>query len=535
MYLVTAQQMQNIDKTTIESFGIPGAVLMENAGRGAFEMLMKTFPDIPSRRVCVLAGSGNNGGDGFVIARYLLEKGIDTTTFILCEKKRVTGDAALNLGLLEKLIAAGHGNSREICLEITTPEIFHAMKSKMACHDIFIDAILGTGLKSIVRGIYKDVIDMVNSLGTRVFGVDIPSGLNADTGKPMGTCIRASATATFAFAKIGHMLHPGKDMCGKLEIVDIGIPGFIAEDEGIKTRLMDKGMIGPLFRPRNADAHKGTFGHLLVIAGSAGKTGAAALACNSAMACGTGLVTLGVPGSINPAMEPQVTETMTLPLAESLRFPGTLSPSSLGEIIHTAQGKSALAIGPGLGLTPDTIKLVRDLVTHEAIEDIPLIIDADALNALSNAGPGILKGRRGTVIITPHPGEMARLTGRTPGEIQARRMDLARDFAYEFQVTVVLKGAGTIVALPDKKVYICPAGNPGMASGGMGDTLTGMVAGFAAQGFSMEDACVAGVYLHGLAGDMLAKTRGNFGFTASNLIGIIPETIYGCINNLIIQ
>ena len=579
MYLVTAKQMQNIDKTTIESFGIPGQVLMENAGRGAFEMLLRLFPDIADFRVCILAGRGNNGGDAFVIARYLVEKGIRTTTFVLSSKAKISGDAGANLLLLEKISIGkneekGEQEGKEkkkknLIIEIPDMETYHQMRNRMVHHDLFIDGILGTGLNSNVRNFYKEVIDTVNGLKKPVFSIDIPSGLNADTGQPMGTCISAAATATFAFAKVGHMLQPGKRLTGALEIIDIGIPGFIAEKEilekGIVEKdivekditeketplisLIDKEMISPLFPIRPFDSHKGTYGHLMVVAGSIGKTGAAALACNAAMACGTGLVTLGIPESINTIMEPQVTETMTLPLPDNPSVQGTLSASAMDIIKNNTRdnaqnnardnvknngrdntknngrNKSALALGPGLGLTPDTIKLVQAMITHPSFTDLPMIIDADALNALAEES-WILKKRKAPTILTPHPGEMARLTGKTTAEIQENRIKSAQQFAEAFNVIVVLKGAGTVVALPDNSTYLCPTGNPGMASGGMGDVLTGMIAGFMAQGFTAQHAALAGVYIHGLCGDILAATRGKFGFSASDIIKIIPETIH---------
>lgn len=565
MYLVTAKQMQNIDKTTIESFGIPGQVLMENAGRGAFEMLLRLFPDIASLRVSILAGRGNNGGDAFVIARYLMDKGVHTTTFIFCPKRKISGDAKANLLLLEKISAATDLNANKLSrhckggqsdslspfsenmkhhgslrkkngakdknqiIEVPDVETFHKVKNQMVHHDLFIDGILGTGINSDVRTFYKEVINTVNGVGKPVFSIDIPSGLNADTGEAMGTCINATATATFGFAKVGHVLHPGKVLTGDLKVIDIGIPGFIAAKKKPLIHLMDKEMIPAMFPNRLFDSHKGDYGHLMAVAGSIGKTGAAALACNSAMACGTGLVTLGIPESVNLAMEPQVTESMTLPLPDNPSLQGTLAASALERIQECAAGKSAMAVGPGLGLTPDTVELVQAMMVHTCLADLPMVIDADAINALVQDS-SILKKRKAPSILTPHPGEMARLTDRTVAEIQENRIKSAQQVAEAFNVIVVLKGALTVVALPDNRIYLCPTGNPGMASGGMGDVLTGMIAGFAAQGFTAQNAAVAGTYIHGLCGDILAKTRGKFGFTASDIIKIIPETIH---NNIL--
>ncbi|MBF0468050.1 MAG: NAD(P)H-hydrate dehydratase [Desulfamplus sp.] len=547
MYLVTAKQMRAIDKAAIESFGIPGQILMENAGRGAVDMLLEIFPEIRSRRVCILAGRGNNGGDAFVMARYLMEKEIEVNTFLLSSREKVTGDAKANLALLDNIVAANKKGSipisgqadskgvvtikenllqkeiiRDSVFEIPDLKTFRKYRNIISSHHIFVDGILGTGLNSDVRGFLKEVIETVNSLSKPVFSIDIPSGLNADNGQPMGISIKATATATFGFAKTGHLLYPGKELSGTLEIIDIGIPGFIARKENPSTHLIEQPMIKRMFRPREPQSHKGTYGHLLVVAGSTGKTGAAALAANAAMACGTGLVTLAVPESINSTIEPQVTEPMTFPLPESNK--GHISHSALNILLkELVADKKVIAAGPGLGTDESTIKLVHGMVEEIAL---PMILDADALNAIA-MNPYILKSRKAPTIVTPHPGEMARLTGKSTSEVQRNRIETATHFAVEFNATVVLKGASTLIALPDGTVHICPTGNPGMASGGMGDVLTGMIAGLAAQGFNEYQAAIAGVYIHGLCGDILAHKRGASGFVASDIIRIIPETIHG--------
>jgi len=536
MYLVTAKQMQTIDKSTIESFGIPGQVLMENAGRGAVDMLLKTFPEIRSSRVSVLAGRGNNGGDAFVMARYLIEKGIETNTFLLSSREKVTGDARANLILLEKLIsensnrsplvAKGHASSKDTLksalIEIPDLKSFRKHRSTIVNHHLFIDGILGTGLNSDVRGFFKEVIETLNALSKPIFSIDIPSGLNADSGQPMGVSIRAEATATFGFAKTGHMLYPGKGLTGTLEVIDIGIPGFIARNEDLSVHLMEHHLIQSMFRPREAQSHKGTYGHLLLVAGSTGKTGAAALAANAAMACGTGLVTLAIPESINSIMETKVTEPMTVLLPESKR--GHISHTALNIILkELVADKKVVAAGPGLGMDESTIKLVHGMVEEITL---PMVLDADALNAIA-VNPYILKNRKAATVVTPHPGEMARMAGKTTAQVEKNRVETATQFASEFNVIVVLKGASTLIALPDGTLHICPTGNPGMASGGMGDVLTGMVAGLIAQNFEPSEAAMAAVYIHGLCGDILAQKRGAFGFVASDMVQIIPETIHG--------
>lgn len=516
MYLVTAAQMQAMDSYTINEFGIPGLVLMENAGRGAFDMLMETFDPDESTRVAVVTGRGNNGGDGWVIARYLMENNIPITVFLLSDRERVAGDAQTNMVLVEKLLPH-HPDARIV--EIPDADTLNRSRSDLVHHDLFVDAIFGTGLNSDVRGFFRDVIQWINDTGKPVFSVDIPSGLNSDSGAACGIAVRAAATATFAFAKAGHILHPGNDHTGDLQVIDIGIPGFAAQDQNLTLQLLENDDIIPLFPPREFNSHKGSYGHLLILAGSTGKTGAAALCANAAARCGTGLVTLGVPGSANTSLEAMVVEPMTVPLAET--GSGTLSVAGLKDILDLMDGKQALGIGPGIGTDPDTCRLVRRLVAESTI---PMVIDADGLNCLA-LSPDILKSGQAPLVLTPHPGEMARLSGLTTREIQADRLGVATQFAREFQVILVLKGAQTVIALPDRRAFVCPTGNPGMATGGMGDVLTGMIAGLAAQGYTAEEAALAGVFIHGLCGDVLAREFGGFGFLASDMVDAIPQTI----------
>lgn len=517
MLLVTANEMQEMDQKTIHSFGIPGQVLMENAGRGAVRVLLSKINSKDTQKIAVLAGRGNNGGDGFVMARYLLEKGCRITVFLLAPKEAVKGDAKVNMQLFEKLCDRSSDAS---LVEIRDETEFKTNRSRLLHHDLFVDAVLGTGLNSDLRGLIKEAVDLMNESAKPVFAVDIPSGLNADTGKPMGTAVKAFATATFAFAKAGHLLYPGNLHTGELSIVDIGIPKFIADEKNIQLSLIEQAEIAALFPPRAFDSHKGSFGHLLVIAGSTGKTGAPALCANAAMRCGTGLVTLGVAESLNPALEPLVLEPMTHPLPENEK--GFLSENCLKDILSLLKGKQALALGPGLGTRKGTARLVQKLVEQSPV---PLVLDADAVNCLAEH-PESLKKKSRPAILTPHPGEMARLCRLSTPDVQADRIGLARKFASEWDVILILKGARTVIALPDGKAFINPTGNPGMASGGMGDVLTGMVSGFLAQGFSPEAASLAGVYIHGLCADVLSKQKGAFGFLARDMIKAIPETIF---------
>jgi NAD(P)H-hydrate epimerase len=511
MYLVTAAEMQAIDRQTIDTFGLSGRILMENAGRGATRHLLRHFADLKSKRVGIIAGSGNNGGDGFVISRYLSQKGIDVSVYLLAESQRVKGDAAANLSLLKPL--------KVPVIEIPDEPAFSGHRSAMADLDVWVDAILGTGLKSEVKGYFQTVIDFINGLNKPVFAVDIPSGLNSDTGQPCGACIRASATATFAFAKAGHFIYPGAAFTGILEIVDIGIPPFIAETVAPKQYLITPELVRSCLSARPSDAHKGSTGHLLVVAGSPGKTGAAAMTSMSALRSGAGLVTLGIAASLNPVLECQMIEAMTAPLPASQS--GILGETAFDEISSLMSGKKCLAIGPGIGQAAETKRLVHRIIKTS---QIPVVVDADGINHLANHVQ-LLLSARAPIILTPHPGEMARLLNSNVHAVQQDRITCAREFAVEFHVHVVLKGARTVIAHPDGRVYLNPSGNAGMASGGMGDVLTGVIAGLLAQGLSPESATHAGVYLHGAAADHLADSIGPYGYLAGDVMNTIPAAI----------
>ncbi|MBU0995776.1 MAG: NAD(P)H-hydrate dehydratase [Proteobacteria bacterium] len=511
MELVTAEEMREMDQRTITSFGIPGVVLMENAGRGATRVLMEQFGDLENKKVGILAGSGNNGGDGFVIARYLFLKGVRPTVFLLTQKEKVKGDAALNLSLLAPL-------NIEVC-EVTDTAAFQEKKADMAHQHLYVDAILGTGLNSDVRGHYKDVIAFVNEQKKNVLSVDIPSGINSNTGQVCGISINADVTVTFAFAKPGHVVFPGAQYAGKIEIIDIGIPHHIRDDVKPNHFLITDQLVRKTFPVRAPETHKGHTGHLLIIAGSPGKTGAAALTSMAALRTGAGLVTLGCPKNLNPVLESLITEGMTYPLPETKN--GNLSELSFDAILNLMADKKCIAIGPGIGTDPSTKKLVRKLVEESRIT---MVIDADGLNCLSGH-VDILKTASIPVIMTPHPGEMARLMGTDVNTIQKNRIAIAREFASTYHVYLVLKGAKTIIAHPDGRVWINQTGNPGMASAGMGDVLTGMIAGLVAQGLSPEDAAVSAVYLHGKTSDTLSEEIGPVGYLASDIVKTIPEQI----------
>jgi NAD(P)H-hydrate epimerase len=404
-------------------------------------------------------------------------------------------------------------------VEVPDEAAWAAHRDRMRSAAVWIDAIFGTGLNAAVDGFYRKIIEFINQLDRPVFAIDIPSGLNADTGRPCGVCMHAKVTATFAFPKIGHVVFPGAEHTGRLEVVDIGIPPHIADRVGPRQFWVSAEDIRSGLPARPADAHKGRTGHLLVVAGSPGKTGAAALTATSALRVGAGLVTVGVARSLNPVMETLVLEAMTAPLPDSTN--GVLGPAAREPLLSLLQGKTGLAIGPGLGPAPETGELVRDLIRSSPA---PLVIDADGLNHLAGH-LDLLKGISAPAVLTPHPGEMARLLETTASTVQKDRMACARELAAACGVHVVLKGARTVIAHPDGRVYVNPTGNPGMASGGMGDVLTGAIAGLITQGVEPDCAARAAVYLHGAAGDSLARSRGPRGFLAGEVMDALPAEL----------
>ncbi|HEY7747013.1 MAG TPA: NAD(P)H-hydrate dehydratase, partial [Desulfuromonadales bacterium] len=460
--------------------------------------------------VLILAGKGNNGGDGYVIARHLLGRGWRVRTVVLTDEARVSGDAAINLRALQS--SAG-----ELAFAPDDGRLSRALRENRDTR-LVVDALFGTGLTSEVAGHYATAVDWVNAAGLPVLAVDIPSGIDATSGRILGRAVRADLTVTFALPKLGHALHPGADLCGDLEVVDIGIPAPLLNKARDRHLLVDAAAAHPLLPARPATGHKGTFGHLLVVAGSTGKAGAAAMTAEGGLRSGAGLVTVACPASVQAALAIKLTEAMTEPLAE---VDGALSLQALAALQQFSEGKSALALGPGLGQHEETFALVRRLLRESPL---PLVLDADGLNAVAEH-PALLRERPpGSTVLTPHPGEMARLTGKSVAEVEADRVDVARKFARRHRVVLVLKGARTVTALPDGRVRLNGSGNPGLASGGMGDVLTGLIGGLLAQGLSPADAAVLGVYLHGRAADRLQKIMGNAGMIAGDLLRELPAT-----------
>jgi len=407
-------------------------------------------------------------------------------------------------------------------ISVPSSKDYLKVKRDLEKFDILVDGIFGTGLDAEVRGYYREVIDHLNTLQRPIVAIDIPSGLDADTGKPLGTAIRASLTITFGLPKIGHLIPPGFDYVGKVKVIDIGIPKKLMEEEKIPICLLEKEEIQRwLSIPRLPDTHKGDYGHLLVIAGSVGKTGAAAMACQAALRMGAGLVTLAIPKSLNAIMEMKLTEVMTEPLPETPKQ--TLSLRAFSAIVRLCENKKAVIIGPGLGTFKETQSLVLKLIRTL---EIPIILDADGLTALATQ-PKTLPLKNRSLILTPHPGEMARLIRSTVKEVLEDRIGLSKNFSQAQHVHLILKGHPTLITTPKGEVFINPTGNPGMASGGTGDVLTGMIGGLVCQGFDLLSSLQIAVYLHGMAGDERVEEMGEKSLIATDLIEKIPALLKG--------
>ncbi len=518
MKAVNASQMQRLDREAIEDYGIAGLILMENAGTGVFEAIQRHYPSELKKGTLIVAGPGNNGGDGFVVARKLHQKGYPLEVWILSSREKFKGDALVNLKIIEKL---------DLTIRYILDEDVPSANKELNGFGLIIDAIFGTGLKRPVEGRFKAIIDAINEAQIATASVDIPSGLSADTGLPLGTAVKADLTITMALPKIGHILSPGAFYTGELEIVDIGIPVKAIKDADIKGELLDKDTIKELIKERPPWGHKGTFGHAVIVAGSRGKTGAAALAAHGALRAGSGLVTVASPkcaqDTISKIIPPEI---MTLWLSDAAQT-GEVSEKARDELMEFLEKKKSLVLGPGIGLSLASKELQKWLITECRL---PMVIDADALTTLSE-DLSILKEKKAPRVLTPHPGEMARLMGCSTSEVQENRLHMACSLSKDTDSIVVLKGARTIIAEPSGRFSVNPTGNSGMGQGGMGDTLSGIIGGLLAQGYAPYDAARIGVYVHGLCADILKKVKGPYGFTATEMCEILPtvwKQLVGC-------
>ena len=516
MRLATNELMREIDRITIEEVGIPGAVLMENAGRAIASAIEREFGGrLASRSALVVSGRGNNGGDGSVIARVLLDLGWRVRCLLLSRLEELKGDAALHFGVLKRLYP-------EAVLEAPDQEALEsALKAHEASHAaLVVDAILGTGIQRPVDGLTKAAIVSVNSLGRQVASVDIASGVNGSTGQVMGEAVRAKKTYAIGLMKLGQTLYPGAEYQGNLEVVGIGF------SETTYAKLIfpyllgcDQAFVGVLPK-RSADSHKGTYGHVLVVAGSRGKTGAAVMAATAAARVGAGLVTLAIPASEYSQAAARLLEVMQAPLEANGLGEFAATKANFRALEALLKGKQAVVFGPGVGVSEDTRKLAAFLFLHA---QAPVVVDADGLNLIAQ-DPSLLQGKRPPMLVlTPHPGEMARLTGQSTKAVQNDRVGTAEGYASRHGVFVVLKGARTITSCPEGPVWVNASGCPAMASGGTGDVLSGMLGGLLAQGLSPYEAVPFGVFAHGAAGERMAALKGTYGLLAGDLLGALPS------------
>jgi hydroxyethylthiazole kinase-like uncharacterized protein yjeF len=514
---VTPAEMAEIDKTAIEKESIPGLTLMERAGEHVAEAAREMLGSVGGPgggrdgtwRVAIWCGKGNNGGDGLVAARHLARAGLDVEVFLLGHPKELSGDAVVNFELLEKLDVKR--------IEVAEKEHVRNFTKVYPPYDLIIDAIFGTGFNGRVEGVFAEAIDAINSAGASVLSVDIPSGVAGDTGAVSVPAVRATKTVTFAYPKIGLVQYPGADQVGEMEVADIGIPPHIVKDVATSRVYVTTLEEAEALLPRRApDTHKRRCGSVLVVGGSPGLTGAAALAARAALRSGAGLVTLAVPEGVHDIFEVKLTEVMTRPLPQGKE--GAISLKAAGAIAELSEGFDVVAVGPGLSTGGEVGKVVMELVKTLKV---PLVLDADGLNAMIGQ-TALFAERQAPLILTPHPGEMARLAGKSTAQVQADRMGTARENAEKWSAVVVLKGAGTLVAAPGGTVKVNATGNPGMATAGMGDVLTGCIASFVGQGLGAFDAAVVGVYYHGHAADLVAQMDGMVGMLAGDVIRHLP-------------
>ncbi|MBC8205079.1 MAG: NAD(P)H-hydrate dehydratase [FCB group bacterium] len=546
--IFTAEEMHELDRRAIEGLKIPGLVLMETAARGVFRTALEILesmygPAVPlplglsnshngeddhecgnhhielpsrmiasGRRIAVFCGGGNNGGDGLAVARMLDSAGAEVEIILLANAEDYTGDAAKNLILATELGLNIIENAEEDTFDIL--EGTH----------LVIDALLGTGIKGAARGRIAEAIEDINDAPCPVLSIDIPSGVEGSSGRVEGPAVNAYATVTMAALKRGLVFSPGRELAGEVSIVDIGTPRKIVEEFKPYLFQLEPDDIINRLPVRAVDTHKGECGRVFIIAGSPGLTGAAAMSASACVKSGAGLVIVGCPKSLNPILEIKLTEAMTVPLPETAE--GAISKEALAEIQRRLEWANACAIGPGLGRSKETIEVVIEILEKLTL---PVVIDADGLFALAQRISNLKKLPEKT-ILTPHYGEFARLCGITVDEVKFQRVELLREKAVEWNTVIILKGAPTLIGDTNGNVYLVPTGNPGMAAGGVGDVLTGVVSSLLGQGLEPADAAVTGAYLHGLAGDLASGEQGFFGLSASDIIEYLPEAFkdFGC-------
>ncbi|MBW1705593.1 MAG: NAD(P)H-hydrate dehydratase [Deltaproteobacteria bacterium] len=500
MKVSRVSEMRNLDGTAIEKFGIKDELLMENAGQAVYFVILNEF-GIKDKKFVVFCGIGNNGGDGFVVARKIHSNGGDVSVYILGDPAKFKGAAGLNVDIVSALP-----------IEMKRLESAGSVRTAVLHADAVVDAIFGTGLARDVGGLYADVIELINESGKTVFSVDIPSGVHGDTGKVMGTAVNADYTVTFGLPKIGNILYPGYELCGRLYVTHISFPPSMYNAGSIKVEINHPSKL----RSRDKNGHKGAFGNVLFISGASGYFGAPYFAALSFLKAGGGYSRLAAPESITPFIANKGSEIVFLPQKETTS--GSISLENKAALLELSGKMDMVVLGPGLSLDRETRQLARELA--EAIEK-PLLIDGDGITALCE-DLEIIKQRKAETILTPHLGEMSRITEMSVSEIDLNKIDVLQRTAKDLNATIVLKGAHSLVGFPDERVFINMTGNSGMGTAGSGDVLTGTIAAMFCLGLSVQDAARKGAFIHGFAGDLAAEDEGEDGITAQDILDYLP-------------
>ncbi|GAB4241864.1 MAG: NAD(P)H-hydrate dehydratase [Acidobacteriota bacterium] len=516
MKLLTAEQMREVDRRTTEKADVPSALLMENAGFHLWHALACRVPDLAERRVAILCGKGNNGGDGMVLARQLHQRGVTPDVYLFAAAAELRGDAALNAAILRH---------RELpFFEVTTSAAWSELADHLESYDVIVDALLGTGLAKPLEGLYATVVEAVNRTTAFVLAVDIPTGIPSDSVTAPPLCVHADLTVTFTAPKIAHALNRNREAFGEIVVADIGTPASLLDREEYRLHWLELEDLRRWYPGRAASSHKGHYGHVAVVAGSRGKAGAVGLASYAALRAGSGLVTACVPAGVQDCVAGFHPEVMTEGLPDTSE--GTFSGEATKPLLTLLQAWDAAAVGPGLTTHPETRDFVRELV---AAAPVPLVLDADGLNAFAGCPERIRNESGQPIVITPHPGEFARLTGQAVSEILADPLGEASRFAVERGVWVVLKDFRAVVAAPDGRVFVSPFGDPGMATAGMGDVLTGILVSFLGRPGTAQlpehvtAAVCAGVLLHSRAGELAAAARTPESLVAGDVIAALEE------------
>lgn len=506
MYVVTPRQMREIDARAIKKYKVPGLTLMEKAGRALADQAGAMLGD--QRSVCVVCGKGNNGGDGLAAARLLKQEGCEVLVFLLGAVSNLKGDARTNARKLK--------TAKIRISEIRGGSGIAALRAGLKGSELAIDAIFGTGFQGPADKLAGQAIEAINSSGRKILSADIPSGVDGETGQAEGPAVRASVTVTMGLLKTGLLFYPGKELAGRVVVADIGFPDKCVAEQKPNVRMVQGSAIKDWLPARKPDAHKGSCGTVLALAGSGGMTGAACLTSLAAMRSGAGLVYLGIPESLNDIIEAKLTEVITKPLPETRNR--TLSLAALERILKLTGKADSMVIGPGLSAHPETAELVQSVIRSV---NLPAVLDADGLNALASR-PELLRSAT-SLILTPHYGELSRLMKIEISQIKAEPLKYALEAARKFNQVVVLKGAPTVTARPDGRAWINTTGNSGMATAGSGDVLAGLIGGLLAQGLAPERAAVLGAYLHGLAGDLAAENKTEYCMLAGDILDTLPE------------